>query len=146
MNTIATLACLTVTPLPAGGWILNADASHLAFGSIKKNMIGEVHSFESISGTVSKTGAAEIEINLASVQTYIDIRNERMIEHVFKYAPNATISAALVMDALNALAVGDSVVMDVEAVLSLLGVETEFFAELFVMRAGEGNVLVTKMT
>ena len=34
-------------------WVLDPSTSRLAFGSIKKNTIGEVHTFERISGTVS---------------------------------------------------------------------------------------------
>lgn len=140
---LATVAALTAGPAFAGDWTLDNDASRLAFGSIKKNIIGEVHSFESMSGSVSADGLAQIQIDLGSVETNIDIRNERMGKHVFKLAPSATISAQLETDQLDALATGDSTVMDVEAVLTLLGVDTEFYTELFVMRASDDKVIVT---
>lgn len=143
IRTACALAAFIATPAFAADWTLNSDASRLAFGSVKKNVIGEVHHFETLSGTVQEDGRATIDIDLASLETWIDIRNERMVEHVFKFAPSATINAQLDMDMLNGMAVGDSAVTDVEAVLTLLGVDTEFFTELFVMRTGEKSVLVT---
>ena len=143
LSTSALILGLTAAPLLAADWTLNADASRLAFGSIKKNIIGEVHNFDGLSGSVNTDGVAAIEIDLASVETNIDIRNERMAEHVFKFAPKAMSTAQLDMEALSAMEAGQSEVMDVEAVLSLLGVETEFYTEVFVMRTSEKSVLVT---
>lgn len=143
LKTLAAIATFAASPALAEGWTLDNDASRLAFGSIKKNIIGEVHSFESLSGTVNAEGQANISIDLASVETNIDIRNERMAEHVFKFAPSATISAQFEAEEIDALAVGDSTVMDIEAVLTLLGVDTEFYTEVFVMRVADDKVMVT---
>lgn len=143
LKTLAAIATFAASPALAEGWTLDNDASRLAFGSIKKNIIGEVHSFESLSGTVNAEGQANINIDLASVETNIDIRNERMAEHVFKFAPSATISAQFEAEEIDALAVGDSTVMDIEAVLTLLGVDTEFYTEVFVMRVADDKVMVT---
>ena len=68
----------------AKAWSLDSEASKLAFGSVKKDVIGEFHSFESISGMVEADGIVTVEIDLTSVQTNIDIRNERFGEHVLK--------------------------------------------------------------
>lgn len=65
-------------------WTLDGAASHLAYGSIKKDKIGEVNSFSGLSGTVDETGKAKVTIDLTTIETSIDIRNERMLEHVFK--------------------------------------------------------------
>jgi cytochrome c2 len=126
-----------------GTWTLNADSSKLAFGSVKKDTVGEVHSFGQISGTVGADGTTVVEIDLTSVQTNIDIRNERFGEHVFKGATTATLNTMIDMDAMAAMAVGDSEVIDVEAVLSFLGADVEIEAELFVARLSETSVMVT---
>lgn len=123
--------------------MLDADTSRIAFGSVKKNTLGEVHHFEEISGSVSAEGAVVIEINLNSVQTNIDIRNERMIEHVFKAAPAATLSAQVDMAALNALPVGGSMVSEVDATLALAGTEAELYTDMFILRLAEDSVMVT---
>ena len=103
-------------------WTLDGEASHLAFGSIKKDKIGEVNSFSGLKGTVDADGKADVTIDLTTLETNIDIRNERMLEHVFKGAGEAQLTAQLDMDEVKGLAVGEMAVVDVEGALSLLGV------------------------
>ncbi|WP_254684903.1 YceI family protein [Tateyamaria omphalii] len=122
---------------------LDGAASNLAFGSIKFNDTGEVHSFKSIDGTVAENGAVTLGIDLSSVETQIDIRNERMVEHVFKNAPRASISAQIDMAAMEAVAVGDSTVMEVEGNLDLLGVDVPLYGDMFIMRLARDKVMVT---
>lgn len=124
-------------------WTLDGASSKIAFGSIKSNEFGEVHSFEEISGMVTPDGATSIDIALGSVQTNIDIRNERMIEHVFNSVPNANITAQINMDEVAALDVGATTVIEVEGVLSLLGVDVDLETEMFVARLSETSVLVS---
>lgn len=124
-------------------WELDSEASKIAFGSVKKDTVGETHSFTGLSGGVSGAGEVMIAIDLASVETWIDIRNERIIEHVFNNMPEATLSANLDMDKLNALAVGDAMTMPVEAKLALMGNETVIQTDMFVLRLAEGKVLVS---
>ena len=132
----------TIADGHAGGWVLDPELSNISFGSIKNDYVGESHTFGKTSGTVSADGAVTIELGLGSVQTNIDIRNERMVEFVFNNAPNATITAAIDMEALNALPVGGSTTLDTEGTLSLLGVENDLEASFFVMRLSDDQVLV----
>jgi len=127
----------------AHAWTLNNDSSRISFGSVKKDVVGESHSFQSINGSVSKKGEISIEIDLASIETNIDIRNERMLEHVFKGIATATLTAELDMEEVDGLAVGDSTITEIEGVLSFLGVEVEVEAEMFVVRIAENRVLAT---
>jgi len=127
----------------AHAWTLNNDSSRISFGSVKKDVVGESHSFQSINGSVSKKGEISIEIDLASIETNIDIRNERMLEHVFKGIATATLTAELDMEEVDGLAVGDSIITEIEGVLSFLGVEVEVEAEMFVVRIAENRVLAT---
>lgn len=127
----------------AGSWALDAEASHVAYGSIKKDTIGEVNSFSGLSGTVTPDGAVSVSIDLSSIETYVDIRNERMIEHVFKGAATATISSEIDMTELEALGVGETTVVDAEAVLSFVGAEVPVEAELLVVRLSETRAMVT---
>ena len=127
----------------ADTWTLDGEASRVSFGSIKKDKVGEAHGFSGLSGSVSDDGAVQVTIDLNTVETNIDIRNERMIEHVFKGVGEAAISAQVDMDELNGLAVGASTLVDVEGVLSFLGTDIELEAEMFAMRVAENRVLVT---
>ncbi len=139
---IAAIA-MTAGTVFADGWTLDESASKLAFGSIKFNDLGEVHSFKSIDGNVDSEGKVTLGVDLASVETLIDIRNERMIEHVFKNVARASISAQIDLSALEATPVGESTLLETEGTLNLLGVEVPLDAELFILRVSEDRVLVT---
>lgn len=126
-----------------GGWTSVDDASMIAFGSVKKDVIGEVHTFSNVSGTVAEDGAVVVEIDLTSLETYIDIRNERMAEHVFKGAATATLTGSVDMEDVSSLATGDVSVTDFEGTLALGGLEADVEAEMLVARLSEDRVLVT---
>ncbi len=125
------------------GWALNAEASNVAFASVKADKVGEVHSFSSISGGISEQGQATVEIDVASVQTNIDIRNERMLEWVFTNGPTATLSADVDMDAVTSMAAGDTSTMDISGTLTLNGVEVPVDTSVFVAMLSDSSLLVT---
>ena len=127
----------------AGSWTLDGDTSKLAFGSIKKDTIGEVHSFQSLKGAVAADGSVKIEIDLSSVETNIDIRNERMIEHVFNKAPSAELTAQIDLAAMEKLVPGETSIVDVEGQLSFLGATVDVDTEMFVARLSDSKVMVS---
>ena len=51
------------TTIIADTWTLDGDNSKVAFGSVKKDTIGEVHHFETIAGTVDTSGAVSVQIH-----------------------------------------------------------------------------------
>ena len=65
-------------------WILINEKSNLNFISTKASDIKEVHTFKILSGKVTKSGKGLVEVNLASVETLIPIRNERMKKLLFQ--------------------------------------------------------------
>lgn len=143
ITTAGLALAFTATIAAAETWTLNGSNSVISFGSVKNNYNGEAHTFSDLSGTVTEDGTATVEIGLASVQTNIDIRNERLIEHVFKKAATATLNAQVDMAAFNSLAVGESTVTEIEGDVSLLGVDAPVWMDVFVMRLDEENVMVT---
>lgn len=151
MKLFSTLSLATVLVLSAPAfadghteWKSVADQSSIAFGSVKKNVVGEVHHFENVTGSVSEKGELKITIDLRSVQTNIDIRNERMAKHVFvDAAAPATLSGTIDMAALDELKPGDTALVDLEAKLSFIGVENDIEAEMLVARLSDNRVLVT---
>ncbi|WP_395375429.1 YceI family protein [Marinicella sp. W31] len=78
-------------------WTLASNNSMVSFISTKNKDIREEHSFKEINGFIQQSGTAVVVISLDSVETNIEIRNERMREHVFgSDAPAmATISTTL---------------------------------------------------
>ncbi len=127
----------------AAQWTLDEEISNVSFGSIKNDAVGESHSFESLSGTVDADGNVSVILDLTSVQTNIDIRNERMGEHVFAGAASAELTATVDMEAMNALAVGEATTMEVDGTLLLLGGDLPLYVNMFVLRTSEDQVLVT---
>ncbi len=127
----------------AQSWTLDSDNSKIAFGSVKKDTVGEIHTFDGLSGSVSANGAVLVEIELSTVDTLIDIRNERIMEHVFKGTPVAILAATFDMDEIAGLPVGDTAVIDVEGTLTLVGTNVDVETEMFVARLSESRVLVT---
>ena len=139
-----TALALTMTaPAFAENWSLIGDASKVAFGSIKKDTIGEVHHFSSLSGSVDDNGKVSVEIDIASVETWIDIRNERMQKMVLNAAPKATISAQIDAGALSALKPGDTTTADVEGILTINGTDVEIETSLFIARLSEKKMMAT---
>jgi polyisoprenoid-binding protein YceI len=128
----------------AATWTLDSSASFLSFASIKAQDIGEVHGFSDLSGSVAEDGSAKITIDLGSVSTGIDIRNERMREMLFNVAqfPVATVTASIPLDTLADLPTGDSAVRDVAAQLSLAGESNDLAMPLMVTRLSETRVMV----
>ena len=127
----------------ASGWTLDPALSNVSYGSIKNDYTGESNTFGDIRGTVTADGVVTISIDLSSVQTSIDIRNERMIEHVFQNGPTATVTAKLDMATLADLEAGEATTLETSGTLNLIGIETDLDAALFVMRLSADKVLVT---
>ncbi|MGR8920463.1 MAG: YceI family protein [Gammaproteobacteria bacterium] len=68
----------------AAGWRIDPAASQVSFVSVKNGKIGETHRFGSVAGTLGGDGRATLYVNLDSVDTGIDIRNERMRDMLFE--------------------------------------------------------------
>jgi len=92
-------------------WNLVNEESKLNFISIKASNIAEIHSFEKISGSVKENGEAQITINLASLETLIPIRNERMGNLLFetKIYPNAVFKLEVDIKKIQLIDIGKSI-------------------------------------
>ncbi|MEM1298743.1 MAG: YceI family protein [Pseudomonadota bacterium] len=144
-TTSAALMAFGAATAQADGWTLSAEASKVAFGSIKKDTVGEAHHFSGLSGSVDENGEATIEIDVTTLETWIDIRNERMLEHVFKAVkfPNVVITTQIDMDDVKDLKPGESTTVTAEALLKFVDREIELDTDLFVLAVSDKKVLVT---
>ncbi len=132
-------------PLTQGAWSVDGDASSLSYVSIKSGEIAEANRFSGLSGSVTPEGAATVEIDLATVETKVDIRNERMRDIFFEVAeyPTATVSAQIDPAAFESLPVGASVEQPLKATLTVKGVEAPVETQVSVTRTAQDSVLVT---
>ena len=131
-------------PVTEGTWTLDPAGSRLSYVSIKAGEIAEANRFEKLSGTVAADGTASLDIDLASVNTGVDIRNERMREIFFQIAenPKATITAKLDPKAFAGLAVGQSVTRPLKASVTIKGASADVETEVLVTRVGADRVTV----
>lgn len=91
-------------------WYLVNEESRLNFISIKASNIAEIHSFKKISGNVKENGEAQLSINLASLETLIPIRNERMGNLLFetKIYPSAVFKLEVDLEKMLLIDIGKS--------------------------------------
>ena len=146
--TLLTLAACSQAPAEAPAvtgteWTLDGAASELSYVSIKSGEIAETNTFEALTGGVTSDGAATVEIDLSSVSTGVDIRDERMRDIFFVVAdnPTATVTAQIDPAAFEALKVGESTQTVLDGTLALKGVEAPFQADVTVTRAGPDRVI-----
>tara|TARA_B110000459_G_C16445776_1_gene418369 strand:+ start:238 stop:831 length:594 start_codon:yes stop_codon:yes gene_type:complete len=141
----ALLAAILFTGVAQAHWSLDNDASSLSFVTVKAEHVAEAHTFDSLSGTIGDDGGVEISIELASVNTMIPIRNERMQEMLFEtnLFPDATISGSINLDALTGMDAGSSVARQIDFELSLHGQSVALAADVQITRTGEGVIVST---
>ena len=112
--------------------------------TIKNGSLGEVNTFDQISGSVTEGGQAEFVVYLDSVDTSNEIRDPRMREFMFQTEqyPTAKATAKLDMAQLNVLAIGGSKVITLDLTLGLHGIAEQFDADVRVTRIGPNKVRV----
>jgi polyisoprenoid-binding protein YceI len=133
---LATLLSSALISSAFAAWELDNDNSRINFVSIKKGNVPELGRFTSLEGTISDNGETTLKINLASVDTKIQIRDERMREFLFETAQfaQATFSAQLDLSLLNALPVGGQGVQIIGGKLDFHGISKDIKADVMLTR------------
>jgi polyisoprenoid-binding protein YceI len=143
---IALTALLITATHPAlAAWTLDGQGARVHFVTIKANRIAEVHRFGRVSGHAGDDGEVSIAIDLASVDTAIEIRDQRMRDMLFEVArfPQAVITATLDPARFDGLDSGQSVTLTTPATLALHGREQELELELQLTATAAGGLLVS---
>lgn len=125
-------------------WKLDEAASSLTFVSVKNNLIGEVHGFGKLTGTVDASGG-RLSVDLNSVQTGIDIRDQRMREMLFEtdsFSPDARFITNLTPDAVADLQVGHSLALDISGHLHMHGQQAQINARVQAVRINRQRILL----
>ena len=126
-------------------WELDNNSSTLSFVTVKADHVGEVHTFDQLSGDINDDGSVQITIELASVNTLIDIRNERMQNMLFEtnLFPQANISGEIDLDAVAAMDAGVSQAISVDFDLAIHGESSSYTADVLVTRTETGVLAST---
>ncbi len=139
-------ACAGEKPSAArtGSWELIPAQSGISFVSIKNGDIAEAHSFTKISGIVGEDGKALVTIALDSVQTNIDIRDERMRKYLFETEnyPVVKIGAVIGSDVLATLITGGRKNIMLALEVEMHGVLENYDADIWVTRLASNKILV----
>lgn len=104
----------------------------------------EVHSFNSLSGDINSAGVATLTIDLNSVNSGVELRDQRMKDLLFETAtyPTATITVTVPSALISGLAVGQATATDISASLNLHGVTGTIAAKVSVQKLSNNRILV----
>lgn len=134
--------CL-VSGMAQANWQLDPAQSNLNFVSVKNDVISETHRFTALSGTWQDDGQFTIEIQAASVDTAIPIRNERLQAHVLAAAehPQIVAKGQVAADVLTTLHVGQTLNQSIPFKLQLAGVTTDINASVTLVKLSDTKLL-----
>tara|TARA_B100000809_G_scaffold48032_2_gene42699 strand:- start:596 stop:1183 length:588 start_codon:yes stop_codon:yes gene_type:complete len=146
-NLLLLVICLTTSVHVLAGWVIDPEGSYVGFASVKNDLIAENHSFTEITGTIEDSGDANIVIALASVETLIPIRNERMQAILFEVAqyPDVTVTANLDLDAFTSLGLGESKTDTILLGINLHGTDISENVLVKVTRSSDNSYEVTSL-
>ena len=141
----ALVATLMLSPLASADWGV-AAGSTVNYVSIKNNTIAENNAFTGVTGSIADDGNIAIQIDLASVETRVDIRNQRMRELFFDVGnhPIALITGQLSVPEMAQLDAGAPLERTLPLTLSLHGSEATIEAKLRAIAVG-GELFVTTL-
>jgi polyisoprenoid-binding protein YceI len=149
---IGLLLTLQVGAVQAASWNLDAQHSDLHFVTTKAGKPGiatieEVQSFNTFTGMLDSTGQVQLTIDLASVQTKIPLRDQRIRDMLFKVTehPHAQFAAQFDLSALKGLKTGQFKDVSVSGSLAINGTKQPLDANLRVVKLAHGALLVSTL-
>lgn len=125
-------------------WMLVEGKSSLSFVSTKNQNISEIQQFKKLTAEFSPEGKLQVEIDLASIDSGIEIRDTRMREKLFLVdkLPSAKLTAQL-PDSVLSLAKGSSISVTIPAELSLMGIAKTIQVTVQVTRKADNGIVAT---
>ena len=141
-------ALLAAAAVPAhADWYLDNESSRLSFVTTKNTEIAEVQRFLVLHGKVDSKGAAQLEVELESVNSGIPLRDERMRNQLFeiKTFPEALISAQINLQPINDLAPGAQLELRLPMSVTLHGKTQTYSAELLATRLDDRRFQVVTL-
>ena len=142
MRLLLAAVALSTAFASQAAWQLDPAQSQLRFVSVKNGVVAEVHKFSQLSGSWADDGKVSVQIPVATIDTLIPIRNERMLEHVLnaKTFPNITATAMVAPKLLADLMVGASMQHNTELSLTLLDQTQTLPVQLTLTKLADGKI------
>jgi polyisoprenoid-binding protein YceI len=151
LTTLGLTACSTGPAVTAGAqdWAIDSTQSTLNFVTTKAGQQGvagvsETQVFKRYSGGVDQAGKISLNIDLASVDTGIEIRDERLRTMLWnvKATPQATFTAQLPADMLKSVGGAASQMIELNGQLQLGGQTKPVVANVRVSKLASNQLLV----
>lgn len=137
-----------VPQTPADWEVADAGITFLS-SKINKQLgsVTEQSRFTASQAVLAKDGAFKMEVDLGSVNTGIDIRDQRLKDWVFETAKfaKATVTGQVDAEAVGKLAVGETVNLKQPLVLDIHGKQINLEADLTVQRISADKIMVSTL-
>lgn len=137
---------------PAAAWTLSPSESNLSYVSLKKDQIAELNHFSRqndgiipLTGTIEADGSALLKVDLNSVETAVDIRNNRLLSFLFETEtlPDAWFSTAIGPEIINGLPPGDTRLIQITGELSLHAITQQVTVDVLVTKLSAQTLSVS---
>lgn len=142
LRIVVTLIYIVLANHALADWEMVKKASSVSFGTVKNEIVSELHKFTEFKGIVQNNGAARIEIDLLSVDTGIEIRDQRMRDFLFADSFKAIYSANMEMQRISKIPTGESVELNLDGSLELNGHSREIPLKVRVTNLRSGSFQV----
>lgn len=131
--------------LTLADWRLDNEASDVYLLTTKNIHATEVSHFRTLSGKLEDSGNATLNIDLASIESQIPIRNERMSKFLFNVSkfPKAEITVKVDKQALKSLKSGDVKTTTVDADVKIHGKSQSMQAQMVISKDRKGAIIAT---
>lgn len=140
------IAVLAISPsLYAAGYVVDEANSNVNFSVTKVQYVIEPAEFKKVSGTVSASGEVEIEVDINSVYSNNNIRDNRLVNMFFQTEmfPTAVISGEVDPKVFNSK---QPQRMKIPAVLEWFDHTEEITLDVLVAPVSNGGLVVTSMS
>ena len=147
MSRLAILPMMMAASVAMADWTL-APESRLTFQSTKNIHKTETHYFSSVDGTVKSNGSTTLTIDLASVQTGIPIRDERMQKHLFATSKftSAVLQSSVPRSVMKKLSAGQTQTFDLSGSITLHGKRVAIKTPVMAVPAKDGSIVVASLS
>ena len=131
----------------AADWQVKQGHSKVSFISVKKGDIAEVHDFKQVSSSLTPEGAFNLTIELVSVDTGIEIRDERMQTMLFEVAkyPQVKLNSVINPKLLADLSVGSTLMTQIDGTIDLHGKTRQMSFDVLVAKLSDTKMVVSSL-
>ena len=138
---------LALAALPShADWSVNSETAAFHFVTTKNVNVSEVQSFKKVKGQLSDAGKLEFNVDLKSLSTQIEIRDQRMLEFLFevaKFPAQAVFTAQVDPSVMKQVLAKKSLSAEIKGTLSLHGKTQPVTAKLQLLSLDGKSLIAT---